>query len=243
MMFFPVNSVGIVTARDKLAVQWTAEDMRTLVADFPPCSTEYVRKVYGLRASSDDSIYDAQRDILDHLQSGEHLAPLLYRPFDVRFTWYTGRAGGLIERPRREVMRHMLDGENRALISVRQVAEGIFNHAFATRGIADFRTTLSNKGGAYLFPNYIYPTEGQEHLGLARQPNLAGGLVEAISSSLGLEFISDGSGNLQESFGPDDVFNYIYAVLHSPNYRCRYADFLKSDYPRIPLPSGLPPIH
>ena len=52
---------------------------------------------------------------------------------------------------------------------------------------------------------------------------------------LGLEFISDGSGNLQESFGPDDVFNYIYAVLHSPQYRRRYADFLKSDFPRVPL--------
>jgi len=29
--------------------------------------------------------------------------------------------------------------------------------------------------------------------------------------------------------------NYIYAVLHSPKYRQRYADFLKSDFPRIPL--------
>ena len=70
---------------------------------------------------------------------------------------------------------------------------------------------------------------------MAREPNLGKGLVEAIGSSLGLEFISDGSGNLQESFGPDDVFNYIYAVLHSPQYRHRYADFLKSDFPRVPL--------
>jgi len=39
------------------------------------------------------------------------------------------------------------------------------------------------------------------------------------------------------TFGPEDVFNYIYAILHSPEYRRRYADFLKRDFPRIPFTS------
>ena len=30
--------------------------------------------------------------------------------------------------------------------------------------------------------------------------------------------------------------DYIYAVLHSPNYREKYAEFLKSDFPKIPYP-------
>ena len=63
---------------------------------------------------------------------------------------------------------------------------------------------------------------------MAREPNLGEEFVEALGSSLELEFVAGGSGNLHESFGPDDVFNYIYAVLHSPQYRHRYADFLKS---------------
>ena len=235
---FPVNSVGIVTARDKLAVQWTAEDIRTLVADFPSCSTGDVRKVYGLRTSSDESIYGAQRDILDHLQSGEYLVPILYRPFDARFTWYTGRAGGLIERPRREVMRHMLAGPNLGLITCRQQTQaGIAWSLCGVSRVIVESAVISNKTREinYLSPLYTYPTEAQEHLGLAREPNLGKGFVEAIGSSLGFEFISDGSGNLQESFGPDDVFNYIYAVLHSPQYRHRYTNFLKSDFPRVPL--------
>jgi len=33
------------------------------------------------------------------------------------------------------------------------------------------------------------------------------------------------------------VFCYVYAVLHSPAYRRRYAGFLKGDFPRIPLAS------
>ena len=72
------------------------------------------------------------------------------------------------------------------------------------------------------------------------EPNLAEGLIEAIGSSLGLEFLSNGSGDLHESFGPEDVFNYIYAVLHSPQYRHRYSDFLKSDFPRVPFTSDQP---
>ena len=41
------------------------------------------------------------------------------------------------------------------------------------------------------------------------------------------------------SFGPEDVLHYIYALLHSPEYRHRYADFLKSDFPRVPLTGDL----
>jgi predicted helicase len=34
---------------------------------------------------------------------------------------------------------------------------------------------------------------------------------------------------------PEDIFHYIYAVLHAPAYREKYAEFLKSDFPRIPF--------
>jgi predicted helicase len=45
-------------------------------------------------------------------------------------------------------------------------------------------------------------------------------------------------GDLEKTFGPRDVFDWIYAVLHSPTYRSRYADYLKSDFARIPLPGS-----
>jgi predicted helicase len=52
-----------------------------------------------------------------------------------------------------------------------------------------------------------------------------------------MTFIPDGKGDLQATFGPEDVFNYMYAVFHSPTYRSRYAEFLKIDFPRLPLTS------
>jgi hypothetical protein len=60
-----------------------------------------------------------------------------------------------------------------------------------------------------------------------------------MTARLGLLFLSDGEGDLQTTFGPENVFHYSYAVLHSPTYRSRYAEFLKTDFPRIPLTSNL----
>ena len=39
--------------------------------------------------------------------------------------------------------------------------------------------------------------------------------------------------------GPEDIFYYAYAVFHSPTYRERYAEFLKIDFPRLPLTSDV----
>ena len=70
------------------------------------------------------------------------------------------------------------------------------------------------------------------------QANLNQEFVKEVGFTTGLEFISDGTGDFEVAFGPEDVFHYIYAVLHSPEYRSRYADFLKSDFPHIPLTSN-----
>jgi len=51
--------------------------------------------------------------------------------------------------------------------------------------------------------------------------------------------VPDGKGDLQNSFGPEDILHYAYAIFHSPTYRERYAEFLKIDFPRLPLTSDL----
>lgn len=94
---------------------------------------------------------------------------------------------------------------------------------------------LSNCGHASVFPLYMYPAIGTFEAG--RRPNLAPAFTTDLAQRLGLTFIDDGKGDLQATFGPEDVFHYIYAVLHSPTYRTRYAEFLKIDFPRIPLTS------
>jgi hypothetical protein len=61
--------------------------------------------------------------------------------------------------------------------------------------------------------------------------------IAAVEQALDLRFVPDGKGDLQETIGPEDILHYAYAVFHSPAYRERYAEFLKIDFPRLPLTS------
>ena len=240
---FPVNSAGIVTARDKLAIQWSREDMARVASDFAARSAEDARSHYGLSEDSQDwNVSAAQADIRDHPDTDEQITPIFYRPFNTRYTYYTGRSRGFICRPRTEVMRHMLAGPNLGLISCRQQSQqGDWSLCGATRGIIE-SCAISNKTREinYLFPLYVYTPDG-DALDLDipdRSPNLAPEFVAELAAALNLEFTPDGRGDLQASFGPEDVLHYIYAILHSPEYRRRYADFLKSEFPRIPPPGS-----
>ena len=73
---------------------------------------------------------------------------------------------------------------------------------------------------------------------LPRSSNLSSAFIDALSAALAMHFVADGKGDLYATFGPEDVFDYLYAVLHAPTYRARYADFLKIDFPRVPLPES-----
>ncbi len=175
---FEMYSVGIVTARDNLTIRWTPEEVWTTVLNFSRLDPELARQAYGLGKDTRDwKVGLAQQDLLDSGLDMEKIVPILYRPFDVRYTYYTGHSRGFLCLPRTEIMRHMLAGENVALITVRQVAEGIFNHAFVTANIVDSRITLSNKGIGFIYPLYLFPDSERADLfsGLEsqeRRPNL-----------------------------------------------------------------------
>ena len=236
---FPVNSVGIVTARDKLAIRWTRDEMKQVTSTFAELSEDDARTRYNLGRDVDDwSVRRGQADVRSHPDVDTHVKPVLYRPFDKRWTYYTGQSRGFICRPRLEVMRHMLQETNFGLCVGRagQVigTEG-WDICYLSKWPSDFN--LFRRGGNCLFPLYIYPTE--EESGHERAPNLSDEFVEAVGSAIGLEFTPEGSGDLERFFGSEDVFRYIYAVLHSPEYRRRYADFLKSDFPRVPITGKL----
>lgn len=75
-------------------------------------------------------------------------------------------------------------------------------------------------------------------MGLVRRPNLSPEFIQDFSKKLEMKFISEGKGDRHNTFSPEDIFSYMYAVLHSPTYRSRYAEFLKIDFPRLPLTSN-----
>ena len=115
-----------------------------------------------------------------------------------------------------------------------------FERIFVTESISDGHVVTQNEI-SYLYPLYRYPTEQQIAAGLYaagdREPNLAPAFTDDLAQRTGLRFVPDGPGDLQDTFGPEDVFYYIYAVFHSPTYRERYDQFLRADFPRVPPPT------
>ena len=241
---FSVNSVGIVTARDSLTIHWSRESVWSTVREFAESTPEEARERYELGPDAQDwKVELAQKDIRDCGPDRAKISPLMYRPFDFRFTYYTGRASGFICRPRPEAMRHMLNGENLALLATRQTRDEW--DAFATRRPVGHKS-LSAYDITSLFPLFLSEaaTETERAQGklpgvAAKRANLESRFISDLEKRVGLSFVVETECDAKKTFGPEDVFNYIYAVFHSPTYRTRYAEFLKSDFPRVPLTSDV----
>jgi hypothetical protein len=54
-----------------------------------------------------------------------------------------------------------------------------------------------------------------------RRPNLATEFIAEFATRLKVAFTPDGEGDLGETFGHKDIFDYIYAILHSPTESAR----------------------
>ena len=223
---------GIVTTHDQFAISWTPEEATEKVERLLATqSEEEARGLWRLCKQDQWQYGRAMRELSDGSWR-ERVEPILYRPFDTRTTVFDRNVA--VHR-RERVMRHMQAGPNLGLSTTRstEIAEG-WEHAFVSRALIQHHT-VSLKEVNYLFPLYLYPVETPTDVGAIREANLDVDLVERLQVTLGLDFVGDGAGDLSATFGPEDVFHYIYAILHSPEYRRRYTDFLKSDFPRIPL--------
>ena len=234
---FLVNGVGMTTAHDRFVIH---HDRDILVKQFEEFrrserSSEALHLGFDVRRKTGWDILEGWDRLQGSGELSRFVESICYRPFDNRFIFYEDK---IVWRTVRRVMRHMLDGPNLGLCIGRAgqvIGSEAWDVCYVSRAPSDFN--LFRRGGNCLFPLYTYPTEEQKHLELTRESNLEKEFVEKVGSSLRLDFKPDGYGDLRESFGPEDVLYYIYAALHGPEYRRRYADFLKSDFPRVPMTS------
>ena len=212
---FPVNSVGIVTARDRLTIRWSKQEAWDRVCAFSGMDPELARQTYELGKDARDwKVKMAQNDLLDPGLTREKVVPILYRPFDIRYTYYTGRSRGFICMPRPEVMRHMLVGENLALMMPKQHKNEF--GVLATKFISAHKSVAAYDIN-YHFPLYTYLMADDRRSNL--KPELVATLTAAHSRVP----------------SPEEIFQYIYTILYAPAYREKYAEFLRIDFPRVPF--------
>ena len=251
---FPVNSVGIVTARDSLTIGWNNDEIWKRIQNFSRLDIELARETYQLGKDARDwKVEFAQKDLKENGLNKNKIVPILYRPFDCRFTYYTGNSRGFLCMPREDVMQHMLE-ENVALCIGRQssvIGSANYDIVFVSEQIVDFN--LFRRGGELVFPLYIYrkpkATPKKKTASLTQLlmfepeveyeailPNISQEVRKLLQDNFDLPFLNPLDGEKKiKGFGSKDIFYYIYAVLYSNTYRAKYAEFLKIDFPRIPF--------
>lgn len=159
-----------------------------------------------------------------------------YRPFDKRYIYYDTK---LVQRAREQVMKNMKK-ENISLLCTsknRQLSTMYFS---VSHDISDRHYLDSSSDSMSVFPLYIY----KENMGKEeRIVNFNKKLYDKIAEGLNYlpcyddNILVDPTSEYNGVLYPQDLFDYIYAVLHSPSYRERYKEFLKIDFPRIPYPT------
>ena len=239
----PVATSGVTTARDRFTIHHSAAEVRDAIETFLRLSDQDARERFNLGADARDwKVSLARKDLEADGPDYQRIVPIMYRPFDCRHTYYTGRDKGFHCRPREKVMRHFLVGENVGLIVMRHAITDNWSHVQVANTLIEARIHYSNKGVSYLFPLYLYPgskpRSKEQGIGEppVRKPNLNMDLVKEIAANLKMEFAYEDE-QRRNAFSPEDLLDYIYAVLHSPGYRETYREFLNTDFPRAPFPA------
>lgn len=235
---FPMNGTGVITKCDQLNISFSAKECFEKVSWLLTATESDARQRFRLPKLGvrDWSFGAAVSDVKNSGPDEIFVKPVLYRPFDQRYLYYTGRSKGLMGWPVQKLFRHFSESPNIGLITSRLTKGEPFAHAQITDKITEvicMSPQTSNNG--FVFPLWLLPEQPQpdQPLSAQRYPNLSPAFLSALAQALGRP-VSPLHG-LPEGVTPEDVLAYVYAVLHAPSYRSRYAGFLKSDFPRIPL--------
>lgn len=217
-IFAPVGdpAPGIVTTHDEFAISYDLIEAKQKVKSLLATRDEQgARRLFKL-CSQDQWQYSRAKDDLPLANLDELATKITYRPFDVRWTIWDRNVA--VHR-RERVMQHMLV-ENLGLIYVRQIAhqsQDVSAYSLVTSNVIDNRIFLSNKGIAYIAPLRLV-------CGHDYRENLAPDFRAFIDS------------RYEHHYAAEEILGCIYAVLHAPTYRARFAEFLRIDFPRVPFP-------
>ncbi|MBD2291970.1 N-6 DNA methylase [Anabaena sphaerica FACHB-251] len=224
---FLVYSNVIETGKDDVLISFDKNTIHEFIKKLsnPEILDQNIADIYKIADSSNWNFFKSRLLIIKDGIQEDLIQPIYYRPFDIRFTYFHS----ILRRMQEKVLTNLIQ-DNLGLLAMRQVASGDnqYTHFMVCNQIVDNRSFFSNRGRPSVFPLYTYPnTENQQtNLFIERTPNLSPKFLENITDKLG------------KTPTPEAIFYYAYAIFHSPTYRTRYAEFLKIDFPRLPLTSN-----
>jgi len=247
---FDVNGVGIVTAHDDFVIDQSARALIDRFTKFRDAKRDAaaLHRDFDVRKKKGWSILATHDSLQGESDMERFVTPIAHRPFDDKFIFYHDVA---VWRTVSKVMRHMAPGDNIGLVAPRQArSSDSWRHCFITDKIME-ACYMSNKGGEinYLYPLYVQPNGNGNGAGAGAGVNGNDGGVSFVQDALEKEY-NGRRENFKPAFrkwiddryglhyDPEAILSCIYAIMHSPQYRERYREFLRIDFPRVPFPKS-----
>lgn len=223
---------GLKTGADSIIIQKTKASIEGLAKDILSSSFDVVSNKYSIKNIDKNSEkYKALQEkiINEHYIPVEHITEIAYRPFDKRWTIYGNTT---MDRPRPEIKKNLLNKRNYVLCLGKEGStqgDNEWNIVYSTTLPTDIN--MIPRGGVYLFPLFLYDETGKASL------NLSENIVNKLESIIGkqLQNVEDEE-RKDGGFLALDLFDYIYAILHSAKYRKTYHELLQDGFPSIPYP-------
>ena len=223
---FTINGTGLITSKDSLTIQFSKDEMLHLLNDFSKIKPEIARKKYNLGNDTENwKVHTAQQDITEHGISENHISTILYRPFDTRFTYFTGKSNGFHGRPK-GISSVLFYKSNIALISARTNKTGNNDHFFVSSTLTEAKCAESSTQ-SYIFPLKTFDTDNNE------VDNINPEFISILQSKFGIDY--NASSNKENIVSSEDILAYIYALFYSDSYRKAFKSFLFYDFPRVPI--------
>lgn len=240
---FKLYSLGVSTNRDDVVYGFDGKSLRKKVQDFCENYNTEVDRYKRTGNSADGAALDRflnyakvkwSRDLKKDLRRGSYaefderfIRTATYRPFTKRFLYLADLMNDTPGLSRSFFPDDPAEEKNRAIVVTSYGSEKPFM-ALTVNRVSDLH--LVGAGcGSEIFPFYVYESDGVTY-----HENITGWTLEHFRKHYGDDKITKW-----------DIFHYIYAVLHHPEYRSKYAENLKRELPRIPLVgsgTGVPPV-
>lgn len=220
---FPTNVTGIISGNDKISIASTRNELlhrievvRTATDDKP------IVEMWG-KFTTGQTAEKIRSDIL--LAEGK-ITPIAFRPFDNRWTYYSGNSCAWIFRPReKRTMGHLLAeptspiGENIGMVFCKTSRS--FFSPFVSKNIIAHRLFSAMCEITYIAPLYL--RSETELTGESWNVNLDDDVLNRLTQHLTIKPT------------PIEVFDYVYCILHDPVYCEKYGQYLCRDFPRVPI--------
>jgi len=239
----PFYSTGTETGFDGLLVDFTEEELLAKIRRFVDSrkTDAEIETEFSVGGGTARKLLEMRKEFKNdfELNGPRYCVRGTYRVFDRRAYYFKKE---YLKTNSLKVMRNLLETQNRALIAFRQQSQGGFHHIFVTKELGDKNAvSLRTREINYYFPLRILPDRDGLTLESSPSLNFNAEFLKELTGKFGIA--RGGRNGLAQGLAPEDIFHYIYGVFHSPTYRTRYAQFLKIDFPRLPLTSSLVLFH